>query len=263
MRGILLAASVLVFLVGIQLFVFTEATDRFFAWTVKPFLTAAFLGAAYWASFMLELLASRERVWARMRIAVPAVLVFTTLTLIITLVHLDRFHLNAPDALTRFATWAWIMVYAVVPPIMALLLVHQLRQPGGDPPRRKLIPRGIAWVLGVQAAIMLILGIGLLIAPLTFAVVWPWMLTPLTGRAIGAWLLGLGIAVAQVIWENDFDRARPVAVSAIVFALLEFVALARYPADAIWDVRLWVYLAFLVSMLVVGLYGWRASLARA
>jgi len=41
-------------------------------------------------------------------------------------------------------------------------------------------------VLGAQAAIMLLLGAGLLIAPLTFAVVWPWMLTALTGRADGA-----------------------------------------------------------------------------
>jgi len=54
-------------------------------------------------------------------------------------------------------------------------------------------------------------------------------------------MLGLGSAVAQVIWEDDF-------------------ALARYPNDATWDARMGVYyLAFLVSMLVVGLYGWRAS----
>lgn len=33
-RWVLAVASVLVFLVGIQLFVLTEATDRFFAWTI-------------------------------------------------------------------------------------------------------------------------------------------------------------------------------------------------------------------------------------
>jgi hypothetical protein len=42
-------------------------------------LTAAVLGAGYWASFALELLSARERHWARTRVAVPAVLLFSTL----------------------------------------------------------------------------------------------------------------------------------------------------------------------------------------
>lgn len=260
MRAMLLVASVLVFIVGIQLFVLTDFTDRFFAWTVKPSLTAAFLGAAYWSSFVLEFLASRERVWARARIAVPAVLVFTTLTLMTSLIHLDRFHMTVPDVITRSAAYAWLIVYAVVPPFMAFLLVRQLRMPGGDPPVERPLPRWLVLVIGVQAVVMLLLGAGLLLAPERFAVLWSWTLTPLTGRAVGAWLLGLGLAVAQVIREGDFRRARPVAISAVVFALLEFIALARYPGGMSWgDARGWLYLAFLVSMFLVGAYGWRAA----
>ena len=260
MRTILLIAGVLVFLVGIQLYVLTNNTDRYFAWTVNPPLTAAFLGAAYWAACVLEFSAARQRVWARMRCAVPAVLIFTTLTLIITLLHADRFHFTAPDALTRFAAWAWLAVYAVVPPIMAVLLLRQLRLPGGDPPRGKPIPSWMKGLLSVQAAVMLILGVGLLSMPPAFASIWPWSLTPLTGRAMGAWLVGLGVAVAQVIWENDFRRTRPVAISAVVFAVLEFIAMARYPTDMSWsDARFWIYAAFLISMLVAGVYGWRAG----
>src|SRR5262249_39055665 len=85
MRRMLLVAGGLVFITGIQLFVLSEATDRFFAWTIKPPLTAAFLGAAYWASCGTELLAARQRIWANARIAVPAVLIFTGLTLLVTL----------------------------------------------------------------------------------------------------------------------------------------------------------------------------------
>ena len=72
MRGLLVAASVLVFLAGFQLFILTEQTEHYFAWTIQPPLTAAFLGAGYWSSFLLEFLASRERIWARARVAVPA-----------------------------------------------------------------------------------------------------------------------------------------------------------------------------------------------
>jgi hypothetical protein len=55
-------------------------TETYFAWTIHPPLTAAVLGAGYWASFVLELLSARERLWARTRVAVPAVLLFSTLT---------------------------------------------------------------------------------------------------------------------------------------------------------------------------------------
>jgi len=59
----LLVASALVFLAGVPLFVGTEQTDRYFAWTVLPPITAAFLGASYWASCIFELAAARHRIW--------------------------------------------------------------------------------------------------------------------------------------------------------------------------------------------------------
>ena len=69
MRLMLLVVSVLVFLAGIQLFALAEDTGRYFAWTIRPPLTAACLGAAYLASCMMELLASRQTSWHRARIA--------------------------------------------------------------------------------------------------------------------------------------------------------------------------------------------------
>src|SRR5207249_2175253 len=83
-------------LAGVPLFVGTEQTDRYFAWTVLPPITAAFLGASYWASCIFELAAARQHTWARARVAVPAVLIFTTLTMVVTLAYLDRFHLFSP-----------------------------------------------------------------------------------------------------------------------------------------------------------------------
>ena len=80
----LLIASGLVFIVGIQLFTFTEQTDRYFAWTVNPPLTAAFLEAAYWGACIMEFTASRQPTWTQARIAVPVVLLFTSLTLVAT-----------------------------------------------------------------------------------------------------------------------------------------------------------------------------------
>lgn len=260
MRRMLLVASALVFTVGIPLTLLTEQTDTYFAWTIKSFLTAAFLGGAYWASGVLELLASREHVWARGRVAVPAVLVFTTLTLVATLLHIDRFHFGSANLITVIGTWVWLAVYAVVPPLMLVLLIRQQRVPGDDPPRRFPLPGWMRALLLLDVTVMVLFGVLLFVLPTSVTPLWPWALTELTGRAVGAWLIGLGIGAGQVVWENDLERARPVLASAVVFSLLQFIALARYAVE--FDATrpsAWLYLFFLLNFLVIGAYGWYAA----
>lgn len=253
MRKLLWIAGFLVFLAGMQLFVFTERTETLFAWTIDVPLTAAFLGAAYWASVSFEWLAARQRVWANARIAVPTVLVFTTLTEVVTLYHLELFHLGDSFApTTRAVTWAWIAIYTVVPLCMVALLVGQSKASGEDPSREPL-PRWIAGVLTVHALVMLPLGAYLLIAPENAAGLWPWPLTPLTGRAVGAWVFSLGTAAGHCVKENCLSRVRVATQSYIVLAALEFIAVARYLDTVNWSApQATVSMLFLLSMLVVG-----------
>ena len=269
MRLILYLAAGLVFVAGLQLFVFSEQTDIYFSWTIKPFLTAAFLGAGYWSSVLLEFMAAREKVWARSRIAVIPVLTFTTLTLIATLLHLDKFHLDATEfaPITIAATWAWMAIYGLVPPLMFGILIYQLRKPGTDEPRTALMPNWLVIVLGVEGGVMLLLGVLLFFAkeifPATFVDAnniqllpfWSWTLTPLTARAVGAWLLGLGLTSISASFERDFARVRIMHLSALLFCILQFMALARYGVDMTWDVRAWGYVLFLISILGANLYG--------
>jgi hypothetical protein len=105
MRGLLLIASILVLLISITLIFLPRRTDTYFSWTVNPPITAAFLGSAYLSSYLLEFFGSRKKLWARARIAIPAVLLFTTLTLIATLIHLDKIHIGSQfEAITQIGT---------------------------------------------------------------------------------------------------------------------------------------------------------------
>lgn len=251
MRGLLLVFCVTVFVAGFQLFVLTEHTDRFFAWTINPPLTAAFLGACYWGSFPLVFVSSRQSLWARARVAVPSVLLFTVLTLVATLMHIDRFHMDS------VLGWAWLAIYVVVPVAMILLLVHQLRVGGADPPRQVPLPKWMRFVLVLQAAVMLALGVALFLAPQITSALWPWMLTPLTGRAVAAWLVGVGVAAAHMWWENDFERIYAALIGYTMIGVLQLLALARYAGTVDWSgVSALVYLLFLLSVLGIGLYGW-------
>lgn len=257
MRWLLFAAAVLVLLAGFQLFVFTGRTGTFFAWTITNPLAAAFLGASYWAAVAIEALAGRQRLWANARIAVPAVLVFTVLTLIATLTHLDKFHLGSQFAAgTRIIGMAWIAIYVLVPALMLIILAVQARTPGSDPPRSAPLPTWMYAMLAVQAIVFLGFGVALCAASAHAASLWPWKLTPLLAAATGAWLISLGVAAGQALLERDAVRLRPAAVGYILLAVLQFIALARYPHQFAWHSASGVvYLIVLATMLLTGAVG--------
>lgn len=254
-RSLLNLAALLVFLAGVQLFMFPLRTDEYFAWTIDSPMTAVFLGASYWSAVGLELTAAHAHRWSGARIAIPAVLVFTTLTLVVTLVHLDKLHLDDElDAGTRAVTWAWIAVYAVVPGLMVFALVRQ-RAISMDVTNPSGLPALVRATLVLLATVLLALGAALLVDPGWADGAWPWALTPLTARAVGAWLIGLGTAAAHARLLGDRTSLRPLAVTGVLFGVLQAVALARHGDELDWDGASAVaYCAGLVVMATMSLW---------
>src|SRR5437879_10242348 len=187
MRWLLYAASALVFLAGLQLTVFTEQTATYFAWTIsRPFLTAAFLGASYSAAVPVEVIAARQSTWATARVAVPAIWLFTTLTLVTTLLHFDLFHFSSPVASAQAAAWFWLAIYAGVPVAMLLIWILQLRAPGSDPPRGPPAPTWMRFLVLGQGVGVLTVAVALFLAPYAIKGGWLWGLATVTARVLGA-----------------------------------------------------------------------------
>lgn len=247
-------AVVLVCSVGVFTFVLSESTERLFAWPIEPPLTAAFLGANYWAAFFLAYASARERIWGRARITYAVSIVFTSLTLLATLLHLDKFQFDNANG------WLWLIVYLVVPPWLAVLLPLQLREPGREPPRAAPLEGWLLPVMGVQALVVLVIGVALWVAPSSANSLWPWPLTPLTARAVGAWLLALAAGLAVTIWERDWLRVRVAVLTFATMPILQFVALARFSGTLSWGgAGAWLYVAFLLGILFLGLLGIRRT----
>ena len=259
-RIILYVASFLVLSVGLSLYFLSEKTDIYFSWTINPPMTAAFLGAGYLASFLLEFLSARERIWAKARTAVPGVLAFTILTSIVTLIHLERFHFDSPVFITLAGTWVWLFIYIGVPIALTILWALHARQPGIDPLREKPLPAWMRTTLILQGFVMLFFGAAMLLIPETIIPLWPWKLSVLTSQAIGAWGVGIGIIALHASWENDWTRLFPMMVSYFVYGALQSINLLRYP-----DVLDWTrfsasfYTFFVLTVLLIGAYGtWKA-----
>ena len=260
MRFILLAASILVLAAGLDLTLLTEQTATSFAWTIQSSITAAFLGAGYLASFLLEFLAYREKIWANARVAVPSVFLFTTLTLVATLLHLDKFHLNSPIVSAMVAAYLWLAIYIAVPIAMLILLIYQIRLQGLTPKRKATLYTWMRLVLAAQGTIMLVTGIILFLSPAVASTFWPWALTPLTSRTIGAWLIGIGVIALHMTWENDHQRNRIAYISYAVLGVLQAASLMRYVGEVnLSAAGSWIYLILVISIILTGLYGWKAS----
>jgi hypothetical protein len=233
-------------LVGLPVAVAPGSTDRLFSWTIDVPLTAAFLGASYWTAALFTFLAVRERVWARVRPVMPGILVAGTLILAATLIHIDKF------AMDTVRGWLWVILYAGLPPGVLLLLAIQRRVPGADPPMALPIERWAAAILALAAAALLIAGVALYT---TAAGWWPWPLTDLTARMVGAWLAAIGVTLIAVLREGDWTRVRAAMAYLAAVAAAHLLTLARYPDAVQWDAGAWAYVALDVALLGLGAYG--------
>jgi hypothetical protein len=240
---------------GIQLYVLTEHTDQYFAWTINQPLSAAFLGSVYWSGAALFAVALTEQAWSHVRIAVAAVGSFVALMLVTTLLHLDRFHLQAKDPQPFLAAWIWMVVYVVFPTLLLAAIVVQGRAPGSDPPRAAPLSAVVRGALAINAIFSLLVCLALFFTPEALFPLWPWQLTVLTARAVGCGFLVIAAGSFQMLRENAWERDRVGGISYLVFGLLQLLALARYAGDVEWSrPATWVYLFFMGTVVYGGIY---------
>jgi len=254
-RRLLWVAGAATLLAVSQLYLFPADTDRFFAWTINPPISAAFMGAGFGAGTVLMVGMWRETSWAVVRLSFLAVFAFSVVTLAATLIHLDRFHFG-DGGVAEMAAWVWLVVYVVFPVAMALLLARQRRAEGGDPPVAAPMPMWLRVVLGVVGIVTVGVGVALFVAPESTTGIWPWSLSPLVARAIAGWLVGLGVAALLAIREVDLRRLRVPSAAYLVFGALMLLALLRLREQVEWSrPAAWALVAWLGVLSAIGLYG--------
>jgi hypothetical protein len=222
MRAFAGISLVLLFIAACVLYFFPGDTDRLFAWTIRPTLTAMLMGAGYFAAtyFFIRLL--RERRWHRVALAFPAITSFSCCMTIATALHWDRFNHEHP------AFWAWAFGYAIAPfLVIGLWLVNRRAE-------STTLEAEDVTVHPVFRALLAIGGIGAvglalvcIIAPATIMAIWPWQLTPLTTRVIGGWLTVPALIALAIAIDARWSAARYLVQSLIVGLVLLMVAFTR------------------------------------
>ena len=263
---LLRAFAVLTALAVIQLLVLSDVADRFWAWTIPKELTAAFLGSAYAAGFVLALASLREREWSRIRVPVITVTVFTWLAAVATGIHLHRLHLLSGGLVARGAAWVWLLVYLLIPLACLVVVVRQERERVGCDAVLRPMPDWLTAVLTVEGAALLAAGAVLFGGGLTVhhheeaADFWPWGLMPLGAQVTGAWLIALAVAAGLAIIQRDLRRLLVSALTYTAFGVFQVGAVVWYwPQLSRHDLSLWAYLTLLAAIIGTGGYGWWAA----
>jgi hypothetical protein len=225
------------------LFVYPSRTEILWAWKLQPEVTAMMLGSVYagGAYFFARILFGAP--WPRVAAGFPAVIVFVWLAGIATLLHLDRFIKDGAPFV------AWVALYAVTPFLVPWLVArnHRLYGAPSGPP----LPRALTVVLGVVGGALLATGVLFLIVPDVAIDNWPWPLTPLTARVVGAILAMYGTVWLAVAVHRTWAGARiPLESQAIGLAFL-LLGIARGEDVIDWgDALAIVIVAAAAAMLV-------------
>jgi hypothetical protein len=234
---------------GIALFTLPARTDDSWAWPIAAAPTAAFLGAGYAGASVSLVLAARERAWPHARVIAVLALTLTTLMLLVTLRDLDPFAFDAGGT-TGVVAWTWLVVYAILPPLVLVVFLLQERAGG----RHEYDAPEARWATRVGLGLIgLVLGAGgaaLLLDWQPLVERWPWPLTRLTAGTVGAWLCTYALGLLWfALRDPSWRRMRVGFAGFAVTLLLDLVAAVRLHDELGGGTSTAVYVVGLVVLL--------------
>ncbi len=195
-------------------------TGRLFAWAIKPTITSMILGSVYLGGAYFFLRAATARHWHTIKGGFIPVGTFATLMGVATIAHWNRFsHSHA-------AFWLWAGLYFTTPFLIFWVWWANRRHDAPAGADDVLIPPGVARVIAVVGGLSVLTGMFLFLVPARAAAIWPWTLTPLTGRVLGA-IFFLGIAGLGAPADRRWASARVLLQVAALMLALILVAGAR------------------------------------
>lgn len=189
-------------------------TKRLFAWTINPTMTPMVLGSAYIGGAYFFFRAWRASAWRTIKVGFVPVTMFASSLGVATIVHWDTFNH------AHVAFWLWAGLYFTTPfLVLTVFLRNQAVQAPPTPGDLRLAPLARA-VVGITGVGALVTGMFMFLVPGSAQDVWPWVLTALTARVMGAVLM-LGVAGIGVYLDPRWSTVRLILqVERIMIALI-------------------------------------------
>lgn len=243
---------------GIILYGFPGSTARLWAWIIAPEMTALTVGGGYLAGAVFFARASVGRRWSPVGLTFFAAAALTTLLLVATVIHWDRFNHG------HVSFWAWALLYVVTPLLLpGLWAVNRHQDPGTHAGPE--VPRGARMLFGVAGLTQILVALAIFVAPGLVLERWPWTVSPLTARTIAAFIVFVGVVWCAFLWESRWSSLRLHVQSVTLGIALVALGALRVPDDfggPTWSVALFAVLLVGTLALLIGFQTWMWGRAR-
>jgi hypothetical protein len=223
-----LGAFIIPFLIAASaiLFVWPDQTGRLFAWPIKPSMTAMMLAAAYMGGIYFFARVVWAQRWHTVKAGFLPVTTFAGLLGIATLLHWDRFTHN------HISFIAWAGLYFTTPfLVLGIWLRNNRTDPHLSEKADATLPRLARWAMAALGLITVLIGLLLFLRPDLMIAVWPWTLTPLTARVIGAMFALPGVVGLQVAADQRWSAARIILEAQAFSIVMILISSARAWGD--------------------------------
>jgi len=189
LRLVTAVESVVVFAGGLLLFFTPDIAQSLWAWPIPPF-NSRFVGALYFAAFFPLIILVFNPRWIPGRFVLWLIFVFTTLIMVVMIVHWNSFAWDRPS--TYLVFWP---LYFFLPINSAIFL---FRSRGMEIQTASNLPSAWRGFLFAVTFFSGLYGLGLLFAPEPLTSFWPWHVDAFHARiyasafvtpAVGAWIL--------------------------------------------------------------------------
>ena len=214
--------AVLTAIFGPLLYILPGATAKYWAWEIQPEMSAAWVGAGYTfgalAIWTILIIGRFQKLF----IPITATWTLSTVMLIATLLHLERFFLD------KVQFWVWFIIYLGLP--IALPIAWYLNRRRAIPPQpdEMRLPQSLVNIALIASAFEYLLGFILLVSPSTAASFWPWQLTPLMSRVISGWVLFIATGALCLAFERRYAVYREFLPQVGIWFALIFIAGLRH-----------------------------------
>ncbi len=222
-RIVIALVIVVLILAFLLLYLFPDHTDEWFAWTIKPKMTALMMGAGYIGGGYFFLRVLIERKWHRVQLGFLPITGFTIFMLLATFLHWDRFNQGS------FAFGLWTVIYILTPFLVPFLWWrNHVADPGtfdANDATISLRTRQMLTVISIAGSLLFF------IVPAIRIAFFPWMLTPLTARVGAGWWFLAAATVLTIASDARWSAARILVESGTIALVLMLIGVARAWSD--------------------------------
>lgn len=237
------------------LYLFPDHTRQLFAWSIQPRMSAMMLAAAYSGGAYFFVRAATNARWHEVKVGFLPVTTFATLMGIATILHWDRFNHG------YLSFFAWVGLYFTTPFIVFLLwLRNRSTDPGpGDTPADSRVPQPVRLVIGIVGSLTVFTSIVLFLQPGFMISTWPWQLTPLTARVMGALFALTGVGELAIALDERWSAVRIALQSQMIgIALITLAIVFSWSNFHQANPLTWAFIVSILFLLVASplLYIW-------